>query len=200
MLTKKSALTKNQLRLLAAAMGIEIAVEDIAGFKDRHGWQTELARRMGLKSTTTIHEWIRRGVVPSRQRLKAKEMGIPDDKWFRDPISKEMILNAVLRGDPDRKTGSAEAAFEVADRKACIEVSEMTRALTATILEKGELKEEITKLKGDIRSLQALCDKLMAELLDNVPPKRAPERRQSWVRLENIFRKEIEKLKSKSGN
>ena len=47
-------LVKNQLRLLAAAFGINIAIPHYEGWKDWHGWESELAKKLDLSGVNIL--------------------------------------------------------------------------------------------------------------------------------------------------
>ena len=99
-------LNKNKLRLLAAYMKIDVLLDNGQGIKDRHGWQTDLAKKLHMEGVLNSPEvnrvniWINRG-IPAAVILAIDKLGIPRNKWYREQITREMIWHAMVRKDPD---------------------------------------------------------------------------------------------------
>lgn len=94
-------LVKSQLRLLAAAFGIQIAIPHYKGWKNWHGWESELAKKLDLSGVNILSTWIRRGKIPPYKLEEIDGLGIPRKKWFRQEITNTIMLRAVLTNDPD---------------------------------------------------------------------------------------------------
>lgn len=210
MLEEKKLLIENQLRLLAASLGIEVAVSDINGFKNKHGWKTGLAKKLKVGNVNTISTWIRRGIPPARI-LEIDKVGIPREKWLRDEITQEMIKNAVLRKDPDKGHGGfsrEEMATAVMDKEIPKDrvaklpendYDPFIRAVSGLkkIFDSGDTRVTETLLSNiaalgtasELLIKYRSLEKKVANLIkEHKPPEGKKERRKAWI----VMKKAVE--------
>jgi predicted RNA-binding Zn-ribbon protein involved in translation (DUF1610 family) len=77
------------------------ALAELMGIIPFHGWQKELAARLGVKSDN-ISTWIRRARIPKPQIKRIENLGYPLEKWIvKDSVSLRDLQQArLLSGAP----------------------------------------------------------------------------------------------------